>query len=112
MALLKHINRLKYVDYMIRRKATGDLNRFAQKNGLCKRAMASVLQEMRELGFPIKFDRKRNTYYYQEQGEMVKALFVKGDQLLSRDQIAVIGNLGNLCFSEVNVFERCFGETF
>lgn len=107
MALLKHINRLKYVDFMVKRKATGDLNKFAAKNGLCKRAMASVLQEMKELGFPIKFDRTKNTYYYHEQGEMVKDLFIKSDQLLSRDQIAVIGNLENTCFSETKVFERC-----
>lgn len=31
MALLKHINRLKYIDYMIKRKAAGDLENLAQR---------------------------------------------------------------------------------
>ncbi|RPE12275.1 hypothetical protein EGT74_01585 [Chitinophaga lutea] len=109
MALLKHINRLKYVDFMIKRKATGDLKSFADKNGLCKRAMASVLYEMKELGFPIKFDRARGTYYYDEDGGMVKQLFVTSDQVLSREQVALIGNVETACFSEVNVFQLCPG---
>ena len=52
MALLKHINRLKYIDYMIKLKATDDLENLAQKNNLCKRAMTDVLSETKELGFP------------------------------------------------------------
>lgn len=34
MALLKNIKRLKYIDYLIKRKATGDLENFAYKHGL------------------------------------------------------------------------------
>ncbi len=62
MAILKHIKRLKYIDYLIKRKATGDLENFASKNGLSKRAMSDVLNEMKELCFPIKYDRTRYTY--------------------------------------------------
>ncbi len=107
MALLKHIRRLKYIDYMIKRKATGDLKHFADRNGLSKRAMTDVLSEMKELGFPIKFDRLRNTYYYHEDGAMVKNLFIKEGQILSKEQAAKIGKDNNLCFSEITVFELC-----
>jgi hypothetical protein len=107
MALLKHIRRLKYIDFMIKRKATGDLENFAGKNGLSKRAMTDVLTEMKELGFPIKYDRSRGTYYYDEAGEMVKNLFIKDGQILSKEQIASIANNQNLCFSEITVFELC-----
>ncbi|SDF72273.1 hypothetical protein SAMN05216464_12630 [Mucilaginibacter pineti] len=107
MALLKHIKRLKYIDYIIKRKATGDLEHFAEKNGLSKRAMTDVLSEMKELGFPIKYDRSRNTYYYDEAGEMVKNLFIKDGQILSKEQISKIGLAENLCFSEVTIFEVC-----
>jgi len=110
MALLKHIKRLKFVDFMIKRKATGDLERFANKNGLSKRAMSDVLSEMKELGFPIKYDRHRNTYYYDEAGEMVKNLFIKDGQILSIEQAAKIGDNHNLCFSEITVFELCKNE--
>lgn len=93
---------------MIRKKATGDLEHFAYKNGLCKRAMTNVLMEMKELGFPIKYNRTRNTYYYDEAGEMVKNLFLKSNQILTIEQMAKInGDDNNLCFSELTVFEIC-----
>jgi hypothetical protein len=106
MAILKHVRRLIYIDSLIKRKATGNLENFATKNGLCKRAMTDVLNEMKELGFPIKYDRARNTYYYNEKGEMVKNLFVKNGQVLSKEEIANVG-IDDLCFSEVTVFELC-----
>jgi len=107
MAILKHVRRLIYIDSLIKRKATGNLENFAAKNGVCKRAMTDILNEMKELGFPIKFDRKRNTYYYNEKGEMVKNLFVKDGQILSKEQLANITSYDNLCFSEVTIFELC-----
>lgn len=107
MAILKHIKRLKYIDYLIKRKATGDLENFANKNGLSKRAMSDVLNEMKELGFPIKYDRTRYTYYYDEMGEMVKSLFVKDGQILTTEQAAEIGKDDKLCFSEITIFELC-----
>ena len=106
MAILKHVMRLKYMDYMIKRKATGDLENFARKNGLSKRAMTDVLCEMKELGFPIKYDRYRNTYYYDEDGEMVKNLFIRDGQILSNEQEAQVGT-NDLCFSAITVFEIC-----
>lgn len=107
MAILKHVKRLKYIDYLIKRKATGDLENLACKNGLSKRAMSDVLNEMKELGFPIKYDRLRCTYFYDEAGEMVKNLFVKDGQILTGEQIAMIGNDSNLCFSPITVFQLC-----
>ena len=107
MPILKHIKRLRYIDYMVRKKATGNLESFAKKNHLCKSAMAGVIQEMKELGFPIRFDRSRNTYYYDEDGAMVGTLFIGNGQILSREEVAKI-NVGNdLCFSEITVFELC-----
>lgn len=110
MALLKHIKRLRYIDFMIKKKATGDLVTFARKNGLCKSAMAGVIQEMKELGFPIKFDRTNNSYYYAEEGEMVQELFIKNGRILSKEEIAQIGNTDDLCFSQISVFRLCEKE--
>ncbi len=106
MALLKYIKRLQYMDYMIRRKATGDLAQFASKNRLSKRSMTDIICEMKELGFPIRYDRYRRTYFYDEAGAMVKHLFSKNTQLLTRSQVEDIGN-DNLCFSETSIFEVC-----
>jgi len=107
MAILKHIKRLKYIDYLIKRKATGDLENFANKNGLSKRAMSDVLNDMKALGFPIKYDRTRCTYFYDEAGEMVKNLFIKDGQILTGEQIGRIGSVYNLCFSATTIFKAC-----
>jgi hypothetical protein len=48
-----------------------------------------------------------NSNNYDEVGEMVKNLFIKGGQILTKEQVAKIGNPDNLCFSEVTIFELC-----
>mgnify|MGYP006358176141 CR=1 FL=1 len=108
MGILRQIKRLQYIDYIIRRKATGNLETFSEKNRLSKRGLAIVLQEMKEMGFPVKYSRQLNSYYYEEGGEMVKCLFVKLGEVLTRLEVASIGNQADkLCFSKVVVFEIC-----
>lgn len=108
MGILRQIKRLQYIDYIIRRKATGSLETFAGKNRLSRRGLSTILQEMREMGFPVKYSRQMHSYYYEEEGEMVKCLFIKQGEVLTRNEAANIGNqAGNLCFSKVAVFEIC-----
>jgi hypothetical protein len=108
MSILRHIKRLQFIDYIIRRRATGSLEKFAEKNRLSKRGLAAVLQEMKEMGFPIKYNKRLGSYYYEQEGEMVKCLFIKQGEILSREETAKIGaKPENLCFSKVAVFEVC-----
>ena len=98
---------MKYIDYMIKQKATGDLASFARKNRLSKRTLSEILHEMKELGFPIQYDRNRVTYYYSEDGEMIPSLFLKYGQVLTREDIKQVGTEDQLCFSPDAVFELC-----
>jgi hypothetical protein len=111
MAILRHFRRLQFIDYLIRRRATGDLKSFAVKNRLSISGLSIVLQEMREGGFPIKFSRSLNTYYYEEDGELVKCLFIKKGTPLSHEEIKNIAGgeekINNLCFSNSKIFEIC-----
>lgn len=108
MGISRQIKRLQYIDYVIKRKATGSLATFAEKNRLSKRGLAAILQEMKEMGFPVKYSRQLNSYYYEEEGEMVKCLFIKQGEVLTREEAANIGNQAEkLCFSKVAVFEIC-----
>lgn len=108
MGILRQIKRLQYIDYIIKRKATGSLETFAAKNRLSKRGLAVILQEMKEMGFPVKYSRQLNSYYYEEEGEMVKCLFVKLGEVIPREEFANIGKQVNkLCFSKAAVFEIC-----
>ncbi|MES2109046.1 MAG: hypothetical protein V4577_09880 [Bacteroidota bacterium] len=109
MSLLKYFFRLQYIDFLIRRKATGNPQVFAQKNHLSKRGLAKVLNEMKEMGFPIRYDKTTQCYRYTKDGKMAGKLFVEDAQILSRDEIKKeeFSNVDNLCFSETSIFEPC-----
>lgn len=109
MTLIKYFLRLQYIDFLIRRRATGNLETFAKKNRLGKRNLAYILKDMKEMGFPIKYDKNRGSYYYTQKGQLVQKLFVDDTQILSRQDIKQIltSNIDNVCFSETAVFEPC-----
>ena len=111
MSILRHFKRLRFIDFLIQKRATGDLETFAKKNRLSKSGLSIVLQEMKEMGFPIKYDRNSNSYYYEEDVEMVQCLFTRKGQVLSREEVQNImadsNAASNLCFSKVKIFEVC-----
>jgi biotin operon repressor len=68
------------MDYLIRKKATGNQKELARKLGMSRSMVNEYIKEMKELGFPIGYCRKRNTYYYLEEGYMVERLFHLGNE--------------------------------
>jgi DNA-binding IclR family transcriptional regulator len=111
MSIIRHIKRLRFLDFLIQKRATGDLENFAKKARLSKSGLSVVLQEMKEMGFPIKYDRQSNSYYYEEEVEMVQCLFIRKGDVLSREEaqsiLADSNEITNLCFSKVRIFEVC-----
>jgi hypothetical protein len=109
MSIQRYFKRLQYIDFLVSKKSTGSLENFAQKNHLSKSGLILLLNEMREMGFPISFSRKQNTYFYSKPGELVKSLFIENDQLLSREELSKLSceNLDNLCYSDISIFEKC-----
>lgn len=112
MSIIRQIQRMKFIDLLVRKRATGNLETFAQKNRLSKRGLTDILQEMKDIGFPIKYSRRLNSYYYEEDGEMVKCLFLKKGDIISPEQAKYLkgGDVDNLCFSRTRVFEICENE--
>ena len=106
-SLLKTIKRLEYANFLIRKRATGDLTNLARKMNLSRRSVAELLSQMREMGAAICYDRSRKTYYYAENGEFCVSQFIKYGEMLTRDQAAKIGKPEELCFSEKAVFVLC-----
>lgn len=90
MALIKYIQRLKRIDDLIERKATGGPNEFAKKLNLSRSVLLGYLQEMKKLGFPIKFCKNRNSYYYDQT---IKEDKVIGKLLSKEDQSKIIGGM-------------------
>lgn len=75
MSLHTYIERMKYVDYLIRRKATGDLTHLSGKLNLSRSQTCEFINEMKQAGFPIKYCRKKGSYYYTEKGRLVTHFF-------------------------------------
>lgn len=107
MSLLKAIKRLEYANFLIRKKATGDLETFARKMNLSKSAIKDILYQMRTLGADIKYDKLRKSYYYKEDGEFCISRFMKYGEVLTKDKASRIGKPEELCFSEKAVFVLC-----
>ena len=85
MSLQTHLDRMRFIDDLIRRRATGDLESLCKKLGLSRSHTLEYLKELKENGFPIKYSRSQIHYYYSEDGELVKDLFVK--KLRNTDRI-------------------------
>jgi len=64
------LNRLEYIDYLISSNATGTPKQLSSKLKICDRAVYLHLNLMKELGAPIKFSRKKNSYYYTREGRL------------------------------------------
>lgn len=52
------------MDDLIRRKATGNAEEFANKLGISRSVLMDHLTELRELGAPIVYDECRSCYCY------------------------------------------------
>ena len=70
MSVIKYLERLKRMDALIRRNATGSPENFADRMNLCRSALMKNLCEMKKMGAPISYCKQRQTYYYKEEKEL------------------------------------------
>lgn len=66
MGFERYLDRIKRIDKLIYRKATGTSEEFAERVGLCRSALLQYLSELKELGAPVKYCKISQTYYYVE----------------------------------------------
>ena len=84
MSLSTYLERLRYVDDLIRRKATGDTSALAKKLNLSRSHTLHFLHEMKEAGFPIKFSKSCNSYYYTTAGRLTSQLFQRDEVFMKK----------------------------
>jgi len=75
MSLKNYIEKIRFIDHLIQRKMTGNQKLLARKTNLSLSSINNYINEMRDAGFPIRYCRKRKTYYYEREGHMVTSLF-------------------------------------
>lgn len=68
--MIKYIVRLQHMHHLIRRKATGPPEEFAEKMNMSRSALMRNLAELRKLDAPVEYDSYRQTYYYSEEVEL------------------------------------------
>lgn len=71
MSLLKYIERLKRMDDLIRRKATGSSEEFSRKLRISKSQLFEDLREIRELGGNITYCHVRKSYVYENDCKLI-----------------------------------------
>ncbi len=70
MSIIKIIDRIRYMDYLIAKETTGRPEEFARRIGLSRSMLYDNIDEMRTLGAPIRYDRKRKTFFYHKPFEL------------------------------------------
>lgn len=71
MALYNYLNRIERLDSLIRHKCTGTPKELAKKLDISERWLYIFLDELKtDLGCPIRYDRKRRSYVYDEPGKV------------------------------------------
>ena len=64
MTVIKYIERIKAMDDLIRRKATGTSSQFAEKLHISRSTLMEYIDILKNMGAPIAYDKFRNSYYY------------------------------------------------
>lgn len=64
------INRLRYIDILIRENKTGNAEDLAVIVGVSVRTVYKYLDLMKRLGAPIAFNTSAKTYYYKIAGSL------------------------------------------
>ncbi|MEL6631622.1 MAG: hypothetical protein AAFQ83_09145 [Bacteroidota bacterium] len=78
MDLLKYKFRFQQMDQLIRMKATGPPKSFALKLSISESHLYRLIEGMRMLGAPIQYSKKKQTYYYVQEGSFILG-FLEGN---------------------------------
>ena len=69
MQMFNTVERLNRIHKLIQQKATGTPEEFARNLHLGKRQLFNILDEFRNYGAKIKYNRVKSTYYYDNDFE-------------------------------------------
>jgi len=66
MTLFEQLDRIKRLDGLIRRKATGKPADLARRLNVSRATLFRYIDDLRSFGAPVTYDKERQTYAYQE----------------------------------------------
>jgi biotin operon repressor len=65
MVTLKYIERLRRIDQLIRQQRTGSALELAARMGISRRQLYNLIEELKEFGLPVCFNRSSKTFFYE-----------------------------------------------
>ncbi|MDL2214999.1 HTH domain-containing protein [Dysgonomonas sp. OttesenSCG-928-M03] len=71
MTVQKYIDRMNYLCKLIENESTGTPEELAEKLSVSKRQMFNLINNLKDMGAEIKYNRVRATYYFINDFEMV-----------------------------------------
>ncbi|WP_456378182.1 HTH domain-containing protein [Lutibacter sp.] len=87
MKTLKQLERLRKVHQLIKQENTGTPIEFANKLHISERELYRILEYLKELGACVSFSRSTNSYYYNEDFDLLVNVSV---QVLVKDELITI----------------------
>lgn len=64
MKFVEQIERLQYLDKLIRKKSTGSPCELADRLGISRSQLYNLIGYLNDIGMEIRFSRKKNSFYY------------------------------------------------
>jgi hypothetical protein len=106
MKIFDHIQLLQRIDQLIRLKATGTPQTLGNKLELSERQARRVIDDMKDLGLPISYCKKRQSYYYESE------VFMKFEivAIMGNERKKIIGGARNSCNFLNMFFKHNFSE--
>ena len=100
MSLIDDRQKLERLDQLIRLKATGSPDELAEKMGTSKRTIFRTINDLKEIGCPIYFDKHKNSYCYQYAGKLIIKFEVIDNNQLSQ----ITGGKKSTFLYDVNIW--------
>jgi len=100
MILFKQIELLQRIHKFIEQSCTGVPSEFARRIRISERHLREIIEEMKDLGAPIDYSRRSETYYYKEPFEIdVSCSFRRLTDKEQKDTSAGMPILSNIFFT-------------
>lgn len=75
--VLDYLERIKHLYSLIKKERTGTSDEIAVRMHVSRRTVMSYFSELRSLGAVIKYDKLRNTYYFENSFTLYATFEVK-----------------------------------
>jgi predicted DNA-binding transcriptional regulator YafY len=102
MQLFETIDRIYRIHQLIQKEATGTPEEFAKRFNIKKRQLYNILEEFKDYGACIRYNRTKQTFYYVNDFEVI--MKIKVLPLSNQEQKTILaGNIENNSYCAISL---------